>query len=93
MTDNLFLGVVEGNILGSLLSKRISIRPTTLMSRSNDYKAKLVSEFSKNVLPHFGTKVFPIIDKTFSIDDVVKAHKYLESNQNIGKVLLDINPN
>ncbi len=30
----------------------------------------------------------PLIDNTFSLDDVVAAHQYLESNQQFGKVLI-----
>ena len=32
----------------------------------------------------------PHIDKTFSLNDVVEAHRYLESNQQFGKVILTV---
>lgn len=32
----------------------------------------------------------PTIDKTFSLDSVVEAHRYLESNQQFGKVVLTV---
>jgi tumor protein p53-inducible protein 3 len=35
---------INGPLLGLLLSKRGQIRASTLMSRSNEYKAKLVSK-------------------------------------------------
>lgn len=32
----------------------------------------------------------PVIDKTFGFDDIVAAHRYLESNQQIGKVVVTV---
>jgi len=34
--------------------------------------------------------VRPHIDRTFALDDVVQAHRYLESNQQFGKVVLTV---
>jgi len=30
----------------------------------------------------------PIIAKTFSLDDIVAAHQYMESNQQVGKIIV-----
>lgn len=35
-------------------------------------------------------KLKPVIDKVFSIDDIVAAHNYLESNQQFGKIVVNI---
>ena len=32
----------------------------------------------------------PIIAKTFPFDQIVEAHRYLESNQQIGKVVVTV---
>jgi NADPH:quinone reductase-like Zn-dependent oxidoreductase len=32
----------------------------------------------------------PLIDRTFDLDDVVEAHRYLESNEQLGKVVLSV---
>jgi NADPH:quinone reductase-like Zn-dependent oxidoreductase len=32
----------------------------------------------------------PVIDRTFDLDDVVQAHRYLESNAQIGKIVLTV---
>jgi NADPH:quinone reductase len=34
--------------------------------------------------------VRPVIDCTFSLDDVVRAHELVESSEHIGKVLLQV---
>jgi NADPH:quinone reductase-like Zn-dependent oxidoreductase len=31
-------------------------------------------------------KLKPVIAKTFTLDQIVEAHRYLESNQQIGKI-------
>jgi len=37
-----------------------------------------------------GGQLKPVIDKTFSLDDIVEAHRYLESNQQVGKVVVTV---
>lgn len=32
----------------------------------------------------------PVVDKTFAFDDLVQAHRYLESNQQIGKIVVSV---
>ena len=46
---------VNGALLRKLLSKRISLLPTTLRTRSNEYKADLVQQFSTKAWPAFTT--------------------------------------
>jgi hypothetical protein len=31
-----------------------------------------------------------MIDRTFDLDDVVQAHRYLESNAQIGKIIITV---
>lgn len=74
--------------LGLILRKRIQLTGTTLRARPLDYKANLVSEFSAKILPHFGTKIAPIIDVTLPLVDIVQAHMLMEANSNCGKIVL-----
>jgi NADPH:quinone reductase-like Zn-dependent oxidoreductase len=30
----------------------------------------------------------PIVAKTYSLDDIIEAHRYMESNQQIGKIIV-----
>jgi NADPH:quinone reductase-like Zn-dependent oxidoreductase len=32
----------------------------------------------------------PVIAKTFPLDQIVEAHRYLESNQQVGKVVVTV---
>ena len=78
--------------LSKLLAKRVTIAATLLTPRSDAYKASLTQEFIKNVLPFFEDgRIKPIIDTTFPLEDVAKAHQYMEDNKNIGKLILEVN--
>lgn len=80
--------VKELNLL-DLLTKRVTLKGTLLTPRSDAYKAKLTQEFVKVVMPYLESgSIRPIIDTTFSLEEVAKAHRYMESNKNIGKIIL-----
>ncbi|SEL00824.1 Zinc-binding dehydrogenase [Carnobacterium iners] len=83
--------IVEEMNLSELLIKRITLKGTVLTPRSDAYKAKLTNEFIKVVMPYLksGT-IRPIIDSTFPLEEVAKAHRYMESNENSGKIILTL---
>jgi NADPH:quinone reductase-like Zn-dependent oxidoreductase len=35
-------------------------------------------------------KLLPVVDKTFPFDQIVEAHKYLESNNQFGKIVVTV---
>jgi len=90
-----FLGGVkidEGmttKFLPKLLGKRGNLLASLLNARPPSYKAELVRDFSENVLPKFGDgSLNPVIDSVYDMAKVSEAHEYMESNKNIGKILL-----
>ncbi len=89
------IGLLGGRIaeldLGQVLSRRLSIRGTTLRSRSLEAKAEIVAETLRHVWPliESGEVTVPV-DKTFALEDAVAAHEYFESGEFRGKVLLTI---
>ncbi|KAK2826581.1 hypothetical protein Q5P01_020795 [Channa striata] len=86
---------VEGDLLGRLLSKRGHLLSSLLRSRSLQYKSDLVKAFSHRVLPHFSdqaTSLRPVIDSTFSLEDVAQAHRHMEANKNMGKIIISVIP-
>jgi tumor protein p53-inducible protein 3 len=83
--------LVEGPLFGKLMQKRIQLLSTTLRSRSNEYKASLVAAFTRDALPLLASNTLtPVIDREFSIEDTNDAHVYMESNENIGKILIKV---
>jgi NADPH:quinone reductase len=76
--------------LGLALKKRLKIIGTTLRSRTRDEKALATRTFVSEVLPLIAAnKLVANLDKVFSVNEIQTAHKYLESNQSFGKVVLE----
>jgi tumor protein p53-inducible protein 3 len=76
--------------LRMLLAKRASLIGSTLRSRTLDEKAHIIRKFWDDAEARFKHGEFhPVIDKIFAVDDVVEAHRYMESKQNRGKILLE----
>ncbi|PBJ10185.1 NAD(P)H-quinone oxidoreductase [Flavobacterium sp. ACN6] len=73
-----------------LMVKRITITGSTLRGRDYDYKKRLTKEVSQNIWPLIENGKFkPVIYKTFSYQNAVKAHQCMEEGSHIGKIILD----
>ena len=83
--------VAERFDMRKLMRKRARIEGSTLRGRSLEYKIKLTAEFSQYALPRFQSGALkPVIDRVFSWREVAEAHRYMEANKNIGKIILRI---
>jgi len=77
--------------IAPLLQKRATVIGTTLRVRSLEEKALATRAFEKSVLPHVASgRIRVIVDRTFPLAEVAEAHRYLESNENFGKVVLEL---
>jgi tumor protein p53-inducible protein 3 len=77
--------------LGPFLQKRIQFVGSTLRSRTTDFKIALTRSFESFSREKFANgELSPIIDRVFDWHDVAEAHRYMESNQNIGKIVLKV---
>ncbi|BDQ03280.1 NAD(P)H-quinone oxidoreductase [Ignavibacterium sp.] len=75
-----------------ILTKRLKIVGSTLRSRSLDYQIKLTKDFYNFAYDKISSgRIKTIIDKVFDWTDVSEAHKRMEANKNIGKIVLRIN--
>jgi len=76
---------------GLLLTKRITWVGTTLRSRPVERKIALTRRFVDEVLPLFDAGALrPVVDSRFPVDEIAAAHRYMESNANVGKILVDL---
>ena len=90
----ILVGLVSGRTaefnLGMALSKRLQIIGTVLRSRPTKEKAEATANLSKKSCRLLESgKVKPNIDKIFPIEEIRKAHEYIESNASFGKVVLE----
>ena len=86
------LGGVNGKInIGNLLMKRQKIIGSTIRSRSIEVKGKVMNALYENIWNHFEKKIIkPIIYKQLPIREADEAHKIMENNNNIGKIILEV---
>lgn len=83
-------GVVPTN-LGTMMFKRLRLIGTVLRARPIEEKIALTRRFSAEMLPLFGSgQMRPIIDSRYRLDDIAAAHAHMESNANVGKIVVDV---
>lgn len=73
----------------ALLGKELTIRGYQLMEITQDIprlekaKAFIVDGLAKGALK-------PVIGKTFKFDEIVEAHRFMESNEQVGKIVVTV---
>lgn len=77
--------------LRKLLQKRLRITASTLRSRTREYQISLTQDFASFALPRLREEhLVPVINRVFKWQDVQEAHRYMESNENTGKIVLQL---
>ncbi|MBC8279875.1 MAG: NAD(P)H-quinone oxidoreductase [Chloroflexi bacterium] len=77
--------------LRPLMAKRLQVCGTGLRGRSLEEKLSVTAQFKRHVLPHLASgRMKPVVDRTFPLEEVAEAHKYMETNANFGKIVLTI---
>jgi putative PIG3 family NAD(P)H quinone oxidoreductase len=89
------VGVMAGKPVpfnvGLLLGKRASITGTVLRARPLEEKIAISQRFAAEMLPLFSTgQLKPVIDSTYAFADIAKAHEYMASNANVGKIVVTV---
>ncbi|MCZ7440789.1 NAD(P)H-quinone oxidoreductase [Micromonospora sp. WMMC241] len=75
--------------LGMLLAKRASVHATALRSRPVDEKAAITRGVREQVWPLVAAgKVRPVVHARVDMADAADAHRLVETNDHLGKVLL-----
>ena len=89
----ILVGLVAGRRaevdLGVVLSRRLTLRGTVLRGRPLGERIAVTQTFATHVVPLLADgRLRPVIDATFPLDDVRRAHERLEGNATFGKVVL-----
>jgi NADPH:quinone reductase len=75
---------------GLVLRRRLQITGSTLRPRSIAFKTAIAQALRKNVWPLIEAgKIKTVIHSVFAPQDAAKAHALMETNQHIGKIVLD----
>jgi NADPH:quinone reductase-like Zn-dependent oxidoreductase len=79
--------------LGMLLPKRATVVGTVLRGRPIEEKIAVTQRFAQELVPLFADgRLVPVIDSRFPLDEVGDAHRRMESNANVGKIVLEVRP-
>ena len=85
-------GAKSGFNAGLVLRRRLTITGSTLRPRSVAFKAAIAQNLRAHVWPLLEAgRIKPVIHSTFdaaSVDGAANAHRLMESNQHIGKIVL-----
>jgi NADPH2:quinone reductase len=74
---------------GLVLRRRLTITGSTLRPRPIAFKADIAASLKARVWPLLANKTIkPVLFKTFPAAQAAEAHKLMESNQHIGKIVL-----
>ena len=75
--------------LAPLIGKVLSVTGSMIMTTTAD-PAKMTKAIDWVNAGFKAGKLKPVIAKTFSLDQIVDAHRYLESNQQFGKIVVTV---
>jgi NADPH2:quinone reductase len=86
------LGGPEAKInLARLMIKRVTLTGSTLRPRTREVKAGFARALEEKVWPLLAAgKVKVVLDSTFPLAEAAAAHRRLETNQHIGKIVLTV---
>ncbi|MDW3683320.1 NAD(P)H-quinone oxidoreductase [Cupriavidus sp. CV2] len=77
--------------IGTVMMKRAYITGTTLRHRTLEQKAEIAREIEATLWPLVADgRVRPLVNRVFPLRDAAEAHSHLESGDNIGKIVLQV---
>jgi len=86
------VGIIGGIMpLKRLLFGHLQIIGTVMKSRPQHVKQAMVNRFKDRWLDRFGSaELVPVVDSVFPLEDAAEAHRRMESNLSVGKVILSV---
>ncbi|MCW3478874.1 NAD(P)H-quinone oxidoreductase [Neisseriaceae bacterium JH1-16] len=76
--------------LGQLLVKRLRVQGSTLRSQPLEVRARLTQRLAERLDDFRTGRLQLTLDSRFALADVAAAHRYMESNANLGKIVLTL---
>lgn len=74
-----------------VMLKRLTLTGSTLRPQSDDAKARMSAALREKVWPHIESgKICPVVHATFSLAQAAEAHRLMEANTHIGKIVLTV---
>ncbi len=74
-----------------ILGKRLTLRGTVLRSRPLEEKIAVAEAFARDIVPRVASGALrPTIDSVYPLQRLAEAHRRLESNATVGKVVIEV---
>lgn len=74
-----------------LMTKQVVLTGTTLRPRSLEFKAELARQVEQQLIDGFSTGALKsLVQATFTLDEVARAHALMESGDSLGKIVLKV---
>jgi len=73
-----------------VLTRRLTLAATTLRGRSPAAKQAIRDALARDVWPLLGTRIRPVIDRIFPLENAQKAHETMAAGGHVGKILLSM---
>ena len=89
------IGRLDANVgpldLDLLAFKRVRLIGVTFRTRTTEERGACVQRCATDLLGALADgRLNPVVDRTFAMADVKAAHAYMESNEHIGKIVLEM---
>ena len=77
--------------LRTIMSKNLILTGSFLKPQSAEVKTRIAQEVEQNIWPLLASEqIYPVVYKTFPLDQAGEAHRLMESSKHIGKILLTV---
>jgi putative PIG3 family NAD(P)H quinone oxidoreductase len=77
--------------LWTMMLKRLTVTGTTLRARDDSFKANIARQLQDKAWPLLEAgSIAPVIDSVFPLAEAEQAHARMNSNQHIGKIILEV---
>ena len=73
-----------------MLAKKLTLAATTLRGRCFDGKRAIRDALGREVWPGLGTRVRPVVERVFALEEAQKAHDSMAAGGHVGKILLSM---
>jgi NADPH2:quinone reductase len=84
-------GPKTGIDLRHIMTKRLTLTGSTLRTRPVAFKAELARALEETVWPVIAEGRYrPVVDKVFPFEEVVDAHRRIDSGAHVGKIILSM---
>jgi NADPH2:quinone reductase len=85
-------GGVKGEVdVLRVMQRRLTITGSTLRPRPVEFKREIKAQLLQHVWPRLADgRLRPVVDRVFPLEQAAQAHAYMESGQQIGKIVLSV---